>query len=160
MTARCSSAPCGGGPLVRHTGRTAAVLGRDASPVVVNGGQAEEPRPWAASVTWAPGSTSPTARCFARGLVGRRRHRRDRGRRAPTRVWATCPPPAPRRSRSARRYAVLEAMPFNVKALRGWLRDHGVDRLTIKKRGVSIDADQLRRQLRLPPRGGRPRQWW
>ena len=44
-------------------------------------------------------------------------------------------------------------MPFNVKALRGWLRDHGVDRLTIKKRGVSVDADQLRRQLRLPPKG-------
>lgn len=53
----------------------------------------------------------------------------------------------------ARRYAVVEAMPFNVKALRGWLRDHGVDRLTIKKRGVSVDADLLRRQLRLPPKG-------
>jgi hypothetical protein len=53
----------------------------------------------------------------------------------------------------ARRYAVQEAMPFNVKALRAWLRDHGVDRLTIKKRGVAVDADQLRRQLRLPARG-------
>ena len=28
-----------------------------------------------------------------------------------------------------------------------------MDRLTIKKRGVSVDADQLRRQLRLPPKG-------
>ena len=53
----------------------------------------------------------------------------------------------------ARRYAVVEAMPFNVKALRGWLRDHGIDRLTIKKRGVSVDADLLRRQLRLPAKG-------
>ena len=53
----------------------------------------------------------------------------------------------------ARRYAVVEAMPFNVKALRGWLRDRQVDRLTIKKRGVSLDADLLRRQLRLPPKG-------
>ena len=51
------------------------------------------------------------------------------------------------------RYAVVEAMPFNVKALRGWLRDHGIDRLTIKKRGVSVDADLLRRQLRLPAKG-------
>ena len=53
----------------------------------------------------------------------------------------------------ARRYAVVEAMPYNVKALRGWLRDHGIDRLTIKKRGVGIDADLLRRQLRLPAKG-------
>ena len=53
----------------------------------------------------------------------------------------------------ARRYAVVEAMPFNVKALRGWLRDRQVDRLTIKKRGVSLDADLLRRQLRMPPKG-------
>jgi hypothetical protein len=44
-------------------------------------------------------------------------------------------------------------MPFNVKALRGWLRDRGIDRLTIKKRGVSLDADALRKQLRLPPKG-------
>ena len=49
----------------------------------------------------------------------------------------------------ARRYSVTEAMPLNVKALRAWLRDRGVGRLTIKKRGVSIDADALRRQLRL-----------
>jgi hypothetical protein len=53
----------------------------------------------------------------------------------------------------ARRYAVVEAMPFNVKALRGWLRDRGIDRLTIKKRGISVDPDLLRRQLRLPPKG-------
>ena len=49
----------------------------------------------------------------------------------------------------ARRYSVTEAMPLNVKALRAWLRDRGVGRLTVKKRGVSIDADALRRQLRL-----------
>jgi DNA-binding winged helix-turn-helix (wHTH) protein len=48
---------------------------------------------------------------------------------------------------------VVEAMPFNVKALRAWLRDRGIDRLTIKKRGISVDADLLRRQLRLPPKG-------
>jgi hypothetical protein len=53
----------------------------------------------------------------------------------------------------ARRFVVVEAMPFNVKALRGWLRDHGFDRLTIKKRGVSVDPDLLRRQLRLPAKG-------
>ena len=37
----------------------------------------------------------------------------------------------------ARRFAVTEAMPLNVKALRTWLRDRDVGRVTIKKRGVT-----------------------
>ena len=49
----------------------------------------------------------------------------------------------------ARRFAVTESMPFNVKALRAWLRDRDVGRVTIKKRGVALDADALRRHLRL-----------
>jgi hypothetical protein len=49
----------------------------------------------------------------------------------------------------ARRFAVTESMPLNVKALRAWLRDRDVGRVTVKKRGVVLDADALRRQLRL-----------
>lgn len=49
----------------------------------------------------------------------------------------------------ARRYAVRAAMPFNVKALRRQLRDDRIGRVTIKKRGVVLDSDTLRRQLRL-----------
>jgi hypothetical protein len=49
----------------------------------------------------------------------------------------------------ARRFAVDEAMPLNVKTLRAWLRERDVGRVTIKKRGVVLDADELRRQLRL-----------
>ena len=49
----------------------------------------------------------------------------------------------------ARRFVVREAMPLNVKALRRWCRDHDIGRVTIKKKGVTVDADQLRRQLRL-----------
>lgn len=49
----------------------------------------------------------------------------------------------------ARRFRISEAMPFNVKGLRAWMRDRHIGRVTIKKRGVSIDSDQLRRQLRL-----------
>ncbi len=49
----------------------------------------------------------------------------------------------------ARRFAVTESMPLNVKALRAWLRDRDVGHLTIKKRGVALDADALRRSLRL-----------
>lgn len=54
----------------------------------------------------------------------------------------------------AQRYAVLDALPWNVKAVRARLRDHGVERLTAKTRGVPLDADGVRRQLRLPE-GGR-----
>ena len=49
----------------------------------------------------------------------------------------------------AHRYTVAEAMPWNVKAVRGWLRSRGVGRLTIKKRGVSLEPEAVRRQLRL-----------
>lgn len=53
----------------------------------------------------------------------------------------------------ARKYAITDVMPFNVKRLRAVLRDRDVGTLTIKKRGVSIDVEQLRRQLR--PQGSR-----
>ncbi|GAA2743829.1 50S ribosomal protein L11 methyltransferase [Terrabacter aerolatus] len=53
----------------------------------------------------------------------------------------------------ARRYRVVEAMPLSTKRLARWLRDHGHDRVTIKKRGVTLDADQLRRQLKMTGRG-------
>lgn len=53
----------------------------------------------------------------------------------------------------ARRFRVLEAMPLSTKHLARWLRDHGHDRVTIKKRGVTLDADQLRRQLKMTGRG-------
>lgn len=49
----------------------------------------------------------------------------------------------------AKKYAVTDAIPFNVKALRSWVRDHGIGQLTIKKKGASVDPAQLRRQLRL-----------
>lgn len=49
----------------------------------------------------------------------------------------------------ATRYAVLDVLPFGLKSLRTYLRDRGVGRLTVKKRGTAVEPDQLRRQLRL-----------
>ncbi len=54
----------------------------------------------------------------------------------------------------ARRYAVIEAMPFGTKTLRGWLRERGITSLTIKKRGVRLDEDALRRELRIGRKAG------
>ena len=46
-------------------------------------------------------------------------------------------------------YAVQDVLPFGLKSLRTYLRDRGIGRLTIKKRGTAVEPDQLRRQLRL-----------
>lgn len=47
----------------------------------------------------------------------------------------------------ARAYRIESVMPFNVKGLRRWVREAGVTRLDIKKRGVSVTPEELRRQL-------------
>lgn len=47
----------------------------------------------------------------------------------------------------ARAYKVLEVMPFNVKALKAWVKDNGITVLDIKKRGVSVTPEELRKQL-------------
>jgi hypothetical protein len=49
----------------------------------------------------------------------------------------------------ARSYEVLEQLPFKEKALRAALRERRVGRLTIKKRGVDVVPDQLRKRLSL-----------
>ncbi len=49
----------------------------------------------------------------------------------------------------ARGYRVLDVMPFGLKRLRAYLRERGVGRLTIKKRGTAVTPEQLRRQLAL-----------
>lgn len=53
----------------------------------------------------------------------------------------------------ARRYEILETLPFSVKRVRAALRGHGMGRLTIKKRGFAADIERLRRDLR--PSGDR-----
>lgn len=49
----------------------------------------------------------------------------------------------------ARSYEVLEELPYREKPLRAALQARGVGRLTIKKRGVSVIPDQLRKRLAL-----------
>ena len=49
----------------------------------------------------------------------------------------------------ARGYEVLEELPYREKPLRAALRERGIGRLTIKKRGVDVVPDQLRKRLAL-----------
>ena len=47
------------------------------------------------------------------------------------------------------RFAVHEVLPLHVPTLRTWLRERGVTGVTIKKRGVRLDDDHLRSQLKI-----------
>jgi hypothetical protein len=49
----------------------------------------------------------------------------------------------------AQAYRVVDVMPFGLKRLRTALRERGVGRLTIKKRGTAVVPEQLRKQLDL-----------
>ncbi|MAS55157.1 SAM-dependent methyltransferase [Nocardioides sp.] len=49
----------------------------------------------------------------------------------------------------ARGYRVLEALPYREKQLKAALRERGIGRLTIKKRGVDVVPEQLRKRLAL-----------
>lgn len=49
----------------------------------------------------------------------------------------------------ARGYRVLEELPYREKPLRAALRERGIGRLTIKKRGVDVVPEQLRKRLSL-----------
>lgn len=50
---------------------------------------------------------------------------------------------------AATAYRVLDTMPFGLKRLRTALRERGIGRLTIKKRGTAVVPEQLRKQLDL-----------
>ncbi|UMG93388.1 hypothetical protein [Nocardioides sp. TF02-7] len=55
----------------------------------------------------------------------------------------------PFRSPFARGYRVVEELPYREKPLKAALRERGVGRLTIKKRGVDVTPEVLRKRLEL-----------
>ena len=61
----------------------------------------------------------------------------------------------PRLTPFARCYIIEDVFPFQLKRLRHYLRERGIGRVTIKKRGSPLDPDILRRQLRLRGDGHR-----
>jgi hypothetical protein len=56
---------------------------------------------------------------------------------------------APAATPYARGYEVVEELPYQEKQLRAALRQRGIGRLTIKKRGVAVVPEQLRKRLAL-----------
>jgi hypothetical protein len=55
----------------------------------------------------------------------------------------------PFRTPFARSYRVIEQLPYREKQLRAALRERRIGRLTIKKRGVAVVPEQLRKRLDL-----------
>lgn len=71
----------------------------------------------------------------------------------PTIAYVTCEAPSSAGEGLAAGYRVLDSMPFNVKRLRAYLRERGVGRITVKKRGTAVTPEQLRSQLALRGEG-------
>jgi len=67
----------------------------------------------------------------------------------PTIAYVTTGSPSSAEPALATGYRVLDAMPFNVKRLRAYLRERGVGRVTVKKRGTAVTPESLRAQLAL-----------
>lgn len=141
------------GPLVMARGRTARVMGPDSTPSVVTESMADPVPPTAASLADVGAWLHDVDKALIRaGLVGAV----TRGTGGMESDEGTGYVLTSRNVSFAytRRYAVHEAMPFTVKSLRGWLREHGVTGLTIKKRGIRLDDEQLRRDLKIGTKAG------
>jgi len=140
------------GPLVETAGRTAMVLGPGSDAVTVT----EDDAAGAAPPLEGPGGLGaylyePDRAVIRAGLTGAL-SRLVGGAELDDGVGyvaAGVDLPVP----WAHRYALVEAIPWNVKTVRGWLRERGLGRLTIKKRGVALDPDAVRGQLRLSGSG-------
>ncbi|KAB7743582.1 class I SAM-dependent methyltransferase [Nostocoides sp. F2B08] len=143
------------GPLVRRRGRTALVLSSspDSGPVRVDASMAGEvPARSPRLGELGPWLYEPDHAVTRAGLLGAVTVRTDGLELEPGLGYVS----ADRHVDLpfARRYAVSEAMPFNVKSLRSWLRARGITGVTIKKRGIRLDEDRLRRDLRITRKAG------
>jgi hypothetical protein len=141
------------GPLVKHAGRTARVLRDGQAPVEIDQSDADPEPPVAIGIgTLGQWFYEPDRAVTRAGLLGAvtaltSGAEVDAGLGYVTSDHEVDLP-------FARRYAVDEVMPFTVKTLRGWLRERKITGLTIKKRGVRLDEDQLRAQLRIGRKAG------
>jgi hypothetical protein len=141
------------GPLAQQPGRSARILGPNRSPIEVDETMAEPEIPTVESLAAVgPWLYEPDRAVTQAGLLGAVTAA-TLGSEVDTGlgyVVSEARVDVP----FARRYAVREVMPFGVKSLRAWLKQHGVTGLTIKKRGVRLDDEELRRELRIGRKAG------
>lgn len=145
------------GPLARRRGRTALVLSSSGSPIhldeaAANDGFDDVPLAPARLSDLGPWLYEPDRAVTRAGLLGAVTARTGGFEVEPGLGYVSSDRHV--EIDFARRYAVSEAMPFNVKTLRAWLRTRGVTGVTIKKRGIRIDEDRLRRELKIGRKAG------
>jgi hypothetical protein len=141
------------GPLVRHQGRTALILGPERRPVEVTEEAAGDEVPALGGLgdvgRWL---YEPDAALTRSGLLGALTVTTGGSEVEPGLGYVSGAEAV--EVGFARRFEVLEAMPYNAKAVRAWLRARGVTGVTIKKRGIRTDEEALRRELGLGRKAG------
>jgi hypothetical protein len=90
----------------------------------------------------------PDAAVIAAGLVGAIAEEHRCEAIAPNIAYLTADQPL--HDPALAGFEVLETLPLDRKRLKATLRERGVGRLEIKKRGVEVNLDQLRRELQTP----------
>ncbi len=132
-------------------GRTATVARR--ATVIGEGGLAtitdeEDPGPDVVGVRAVGGYLyEPDGAVIRAGLVTAVAAGVDGGLVDPKIAYVTADQPF--RTPFARSYRVLETLPYREKQLKAALRERGIGRLTIKKRGVDVSPEALRKRLAL-----------
>ena len=140
--------------LILHTagGTTRSRVLRSAVPV---GAHAAGPAYDEAPPVGKPGAYlyEPDGAVIRAGLVGKAVTELGGRLLDPTIAYVTTDAPAPAvppiEAPLATGYRVLDVMPFGVKRLKAYLRERGVGRVTIKKRGTAVTPEALRAQLAL-----------
>ena len=136
------------GPLAAHPGRTATVLRRSTPPVRVTEADATDAPPPLASKSGLGAYLYEADRAVIRaGLTGALARALEGAEVAEGVGYVTSAHQA--ELRWAHRFALVEALPWNIKTVRAYLRSRGVGRVTVKKRGVPLDPEAVRAQLRL-----------
>ena len=135
------------GPLARPGLRASALVLRDGAAVEVD--DAGMPAPHAVAGRDGVGTYlyDPDGAVVRSGLVGQVAALVSGRLLDPTIAYVTSDVLV--RTPLARALVVEEVLPFGLKALRTRLRDRGVGRVEVLKRGSALDVEQLRRQLRL-----------
>lgn len=127
----------------RGPGRSALVLHGESATLLEDDGVRAEVGPLDAFLL------EPDGAVIRAGLVGTLACRVGAHLLDPTIAYLTAPSPTDVSPALATPYRVLDDMPFNVKRLRAYLRERGVGRVTVKKRGTAVTPEALRAQLSL-----------
>lgn len=136
------------GELARHAARRSATIvdenGAPLSTIIGDAGPDATSQRIAASL--GRYVFEPHAAVLAAGLVDALAQKHSLSRIAARCVYLTGDAPVNDAALAA--FEVQDVLPFDVKRLKRHLRDHGIGRLEVKKRGVDVDPEVVRRQLR------------